>query len=680
MSKPKFSADAHLQKVYSTLIDEINYHGNRYYVLDDPEIPDTEYDSLFKTLLAFELQYPDLVSSNSPTQRVGGDVLTAFKQVRHVIPMLSLNNAFSDDEVIDFAKRINERLSSEVQHYVAEPKVDGLAISLRYEKGVLIQAATRGDGTTGEDVTNNIKTIHSIPLKIVDKSYPSILEVRGEVFMPIKGFAALNIAQKKNNEKIFANPRNAAAGSIRQLDSKITAARPLSMYCYSLGDTSEFELPDSHYERLMLLKSWGFSICKEIEKLTGIEECLNYYHGLEKKRDKLSYEIDGVVYKLDSIMQQEQAGYIARAPRWAIARKFPAAEALTILEGIDIQVGRTGALTPVARLKPVTVAGVTVTNATLHNQDEIDRKDVRAGDSVIVRRAGDVIPEVVRVVLAKRPKNTTPFSMPENCPVCKSDVVRLEGESVSRCSGGLYCEAQRKEGIKHFAMRRAMDIDGLGDKIIDQFVDEGLVQDVGDLYSLKLDMLKGLERLAEKSAQNLLHALENSKTTTLARFLFALGIREVGEVTAQSLANYFGGLDQIKNATYEELLLVDDVGPVVANNVIAFFKQDHNKEVIDKLLAAGITWPDIVVNNKKLALSGKIFVITGTLNESRDIIKNKLRSLGAKVTGSVSKKTDFVIAGAEAGSKLQKAKKLGLRIILAAELNDLFNDPERFLD
>ncbi len=680
MSKPKFSADAHLQKVYSTLIDEINYHGNRYYVLDDPEIPDTEYDSLFKTLLAFELQYPDLVSSNSPTQRVGGDVLTAFKQVRHVIPMLSLNNAFSDDEVIDFAKRINERLSSEVQHYVAEPKVDGLAISLRYEKGVLIQAATRGDGTTGEDVTNNIKTIHSIPLKIVDKSYPSILEVRGEVFMPIKGFSALNIAQKKNNEKIFANPRNAAAGSIRQLDSKITAARPLSMYCYSLGDTSEFELPDSHYERLMLLKSWGFSICKEIEKLTGIEECLNYYHGLEKKRDKLSYEIDGVVYKLDSIMQQEQAGYIARAPRWAIARKFPAAEALTILEGIDIQVGRTGALTPVARLKPVTVAGVTVTNATLHNQDEIDRKDVRAGDSVIVRRAGDVIPEVVRVVLAKRPKNTTPFSMPENCPVCKSDVVRLEGESVSRCSGGLYCEAQRKEGIKHFAMRRAMDIDGLGDKIIDQFVDEGLVQDVGDLYSLKLDMLKGLERLAEKSAQNLLHALENSKTTTLARFLFALGIREVGEVTAQSLANYFGGLDQIKNATYEELLLVDDVGPVVANNVIAFFKQDHNKEVIDKLLAAGITWPDIVVNNKKLALSGKIFVITGTLNESRDIIKNKLRSLGAKVTGSVSKKTDFVIAGAEAGSKLQKAKKLGLRIILAAELNDLFNDPERFLD
>ncbi len=680
MPKPKFSADAHLQKVYSTLIDEINYHGNRYYVLDDPEIPDTEYDSLFKTLLALELQYPDLVSLNSPTQRVGGDVLTAFKQVRHVIPMLSLNNAFSDDEVIDFAKRINERLSSKVQHYVAEPKVDGLAISLRYEKGVLTQAATRGDGTTGEDVTNNIKTIHSIPLKIVGKSYPSILEVRGEVFMPIKGFVALNIAQKKNNEKIFANPRNAAAGSIRQLDSKITAARPLSMYCYSLGDTSEFELPDSHYERLMLLKSWGFSICKEIEKLTGIEGCLNYYHGLEKKRNTLSYEIDGVVYKLDSMMQQEQAGYIARAPRWAIARKFPAVEALTILEGIDIQVGRTGALTPVARLKPVTVAGVTVTNATLHNQDEIDRKDVRAGDSVIVRRAGDVIPEVVRVVLAKRPKNTTPFSIPENCPVCKSDVVRLEGESVSRCSGGLYCEAQRKEGIKHFAMRRAMDIDGLGDKIIDQFVDEGLVQDVGDLYSLKLDMLKDLERLAEKSAQNLLHALENSKTTTLARFLFALGIREVGEVTAQSLANYFGGLDKIKNATYEELLLVDDVGPVVANNVITFFKQDHNKEVIDKLLAAGIIWPDIVVNNQKFALSDKIFVITGTLNEPRDVIKNKLQSLGAKVTGSVSKKTDFVIAGAEAGSKLQKAEKLGLRIILAAELNDLFNDPERFLD
>lgn len=705
MTKPKSTPvlDSRLRDTYAKLVDNLNYHANRYYVLDEPEIPDAEYDRLFLQLQQLEQEYPELVSSHSPTQRVGGDALTAFTQVTHVIPMLSLNNAFSDEEVLDFDKRLSGRLSVDADAsktssikesstspnkesspikkcYVAEPKVDGLAISLRYENGILVQAATRGDGSIGEDVTQNIKTINCVPLQVIVNEYPKVFEVRGEVFMPLKGFESLNAAQREKDEKVFANPRNAAAGSIRQLDSKITASRPLAMYCYALGETSAFDLPDSHYARLMLLKSWGFSVCQEIEKIDGIAACLNYYHNLEKKRNSLSYEIDGVVYKLDSIIQQEQVGFIARAPRWAIARKFPALEELTRLESIDVQVGRTGALTPVARLKPVTVGGVTVTNATLHNQDEIDRKDVRVGDTVIVRRAGDVIPEVVKVVLSERPKKTHKFTLPTSCPVCGSEVIRPEGESVSRCSGGLYCAAQRKEGIKHFAMRRAMDIDGLGDKIIDHLVDQDLIKDVGDLYSLDLETLKGLERLAEKSAQNLLDALEKSKTTTLARFLFALGIRNVGEVTAQNLANYYGSLDKIMGATDEELLLVDDVGPIVAHHVLTFFKQTHNQEVIEKLRVAGIHWPLIKVNTAKHILSGKIFVITGTLSEPRDVIKTKLQSLGAKITGSVSKKTDFVIAGTEAGSKLQKAEKMGIEVLSEDALKALLNDPKVFMN
>ncbi len=705
--KPAAVPDSGIRRTYSALVDTLNYHANRYYALDDPEIPDAEYDRLFRQLQQLELAYPELGSAHSPTQRVGGDALTAFQQVSHDIPMLSLNNAFSDEEVLDFDKRLCERLSLDADAktsstkesstspnkksstdkesstlkrcYVAEPKVDGLAISLRYENGILVQAATRGDGTIGEDVTQNIKTINSVPLQLMAHEYPKIFEVRGEVFIPLKGFEALNAAQREKGEKVFANPRNAAAGSIRQLDSKITASRPLAMYCYALAKISEFELPDSHHARLMLLKIWGFSVCQEIAKLNGIAACLDYYNQLEKKRSKLSYEIDGVVYKLDSSAQKAQVGFIARAPRWAIARKFPAVEALTRLESIDIQVGRTGALTPVARLKPVTVGGVTVTNATLHNQDEIDRKDVRVGDTVIVRRAGDVIPEVVKVVLSERPKKTHKFIIPTSCPVCGSDVIRLEGESVSRCSGGLYCAAQRKEGIKHFAMRRAMDIDGLGDKIIDQLVDQDLLKDVSDLYSLNVEILKDLERLAEKSAQNLLKALDKSKTTTLARFLFALGIRDVGEVTAQNLANYYGSLKKIEDASPEDLLLVDDVGPIVAKHVVTFFKQQHNQQVIEKLLAAGIQWPKIEVNPAKRALSGKIFVLTGTLSEPRDVIKAKLQSLGAKVTGSVSKKTDFLIAGAEAGSKLQKAEKFDVRVLSEAELKTLIENPDAFI-
>lgn len=646
------------------LRDEINYHNYRYYVEDSPEIPDAEYDRLLRELQALEAQHPELVTPDSPTQRVGAEPVKAFGEVKHPIPMLSLDNAFSDDEVAEFDRRIRERLGIEQVEYVAEPKLDGLAVSMLYEDGRLVRAATRGDGITGEDVTHNVRTIASVPLRLMGKDYPARLEVRGEVYMPKEGFEALNQRAREKGEKEFVNPRNAAAGSLRQLDPRISAERPLAVYCYGVGLVEGRELAPTHTGVLEQLQHWGLRVSPEIKPVTGMDQLLAYYDGLARRRADLPYEIDGVVYKVNRLDQRERLGFVSRAPRWAIAHKFPAQEEITRLLDIEVQVGRTGAITPVARLEPVFVGGVTVSNATLHNQDEINRKDVRVGDTVIVRRAGDVIPEVVSVVLSKRPKNAKRFTMPMQCPVCGSDVIHAEGEAVARCSGGLFCAAQRKEAIKHFASRKAMDIDGLGDKLVEQLCEQGLVRDVADLYSLTREQLAGLERMGEKSAQNLSEALEKSKETTLARFLFALGIREVGEATARNLAGYFTTLEAIRSASEEELQQVPDVGPVVAAHIRAFFQQPHNLEVIDKLLRAGVQWPVIERRGTAaLPLQGKTVVLTGTLSEmTRDEAKQRLRALGAKVTGSVSKKTDLVIAGAEAGSKLNKAEQLGVEV------------------
>lgn len=653
------------KKRAADLREQINYHNYRYYVLDDPEIPDAEYDRLFRDLQKLEKEFPELITQDSPTQRVGEKPLSSFGEVKHVVPMLSLGNAFSDEEVEAFGKRISDRLETQKIEFVAEPKLDGLAISLLYEKGVLVRAATRGDGVTGEDVTQNVRTIHSVPLRLVGNNFPEVLEVRGEVFMPKAGFEELNKRQKANNEKVFANPRNAAAGSLRQLDSKITASRPLTIFCYGVGQVEGGKIPDRHSAILKHLKGWGFRVCPEIKTVKGINGCLDYYQEINAIRNRLPYEIDGVVYKVDRLDQQASLGFVSRAPRWAIAHKFPAQEEMTKLLAIDVQVGRTGALTPVARLEPVEVGGVTVTNATLHNQDEIERMDVRVGDTVIVYRAGDVIPKVASVIVSRRPKNTRKFRMPKHCPECGSDVVRVEGEAVMRCSGGLYCPAQRKEAIKHFASRRAMDIEGLGDKLVDQLVDTQLVNDVADLFTLDLDEVANLERMAKKSAQNLLVALEKSKNTTLPRFIYALGIREVGEATALNLANHFGNLKSLMKAGEDTLQSVPDVGPVVASNIVTFFHQPHNLEVIDKLIAAGVKWPDIkVVDAGSLPLSGKTVVLTGTLSElPRAEAKEKLQQLGAKVAGSVSSKTDLVIAGEAAGSKLEKAESLNIKVI-----------------
>lgn len=656
---------AKIQKEAGQLREQLNYHNYRYYVLDDPEIPDAEYDRLFHQLQALEEEYPDLITPDSPTQRVGAKPLSEFGEVRHAIPMLSLANAFNDEEVEAFGKRISDRLETGNIQFVAEPKLDGLAISLLYENGVLVRAATRGDGVTGEDVTQNVRTIHSVPLRLVGKNFPHLFEVRGEVYMPKAGFDKLNLRQREKGEKEFANPRNAAAGSLRQLDSKITATRPLSIFCYGVGQVEGGTIPDRHSAILEQIKKWGFRVCPEIKKLKGLDQCLDYYHKIAEKRDKLPYEIDGVVYKVDRVDQQELLGYVSRAPRWAIAHKFPAQEAVTKLLAIDVQVGRTGALTPVARLEPVEVGGVTVTNATLHNQDEIERMDIRVGDTVVVYRAGDVIPKVADVIKSRRPKNTRKFKMPAHCPICGSDVVRVEDEAVMRCSGGLYCPAQRKEAIKHFASRRAMDIEGLGDKLVEQLVDTGLVSDVSDLYTLSLEDVAGLERMAKKSAENLLNALEKSKSTTLPRFIFSLGIREVGEATALNLATHFGDLRALEKADEDILQTVSDVGPVVASHIVTFFHQPHNLEVIRKLIKVGLKWPTIEVKDKAtLPLDGKTVVLTGTLSEmTRNQAKEQLQSLGAKVAGSVSKKTDMVIAGEEAGSKLEKAESLGIDVV-----------------
>jgi len=662
------------------LKDELNSHNYKYYILDTPEISDSEYDKLLRELQKIESSNPELVTPDSPTQRVGVTPLDFFNSVKHEMPMLSLANAFSDQDFVDFDKRVVDLLIKNKVHnnkdinYAAEPKLDGLAISLLYEKGVLIRGATRGDGTTGEDVTQNIRTIDTIPLKLIGENIPLRLEVRGEVIMDKAGFDKLNQVQRKNNEKIFANPRNAAAGSLRQLDSRITATRPLSFFCYGIGIISdEISLPEKHSGVMDLLNTWGLRINPESRVVSGVKGANVYYEQLLKKRESLDYEIDGIVYKVDSLDFQNDLGFVARAPRWAIARKFPAHEEMTKVLGIEIQVGRTGALTPVARLEPVFVGGVTVSNATLHNQDEIDRLDIRVGDTVVIRRAGDVIPQIVNVVLSKREGKPRKFKIPAHCPVCGSAALRNENEVVTSCTGGLFCEAQRKQAIIHFASRKAMNIDGLGDKLIELLVDQKLIKTSPDLYSLTQQQLVSLERMGEKSALNLLQALENSKRTTLARFIFSLGIHDVGETTAKTLADHFHSLESIEAASLDELLGIRDIGPVVANNIITFFQQKHNREVLDALLATGISWPEeIQTERKEQTLVGKTFVITGTLTEmSRDDAKQALQSLGAKVTGSVSKNTDYLVAGENPGSKVAKAETLGVEILSEAQLKGL---------
>lgn len=647
------------------LREQINYHNYRYYVLDAPEIPDAEYDRLLRRLQQLEESHPELVTPDSPTQRVGAKPLDKFAEVRHEVPMLSLNNAFSREEAADFDRRARERMDCDVIDYSVEPKLDGLAVSLRYENSILTSAATRGDGYTGEDVTQNVRTIESVPLRLLGKDAPRVLEVRGEVFMSRAGFRDLNRRQEQAGEKVFANPRNAAAGSLRQLDPRITASRPLEMYCYGIGAVEGARLPDRHSAILARLRDWGIRINPEARAVRGIDACIAYYEDMLARRDKLDYEIDGVVYKVDRIDQQEALGFVARAPRWAIAQKFPAEEELTRLVNIEVQVGRTGALTPVARLEPVSVGGVTVTNATLHNQDEIERKDIRIGDTVIVRRAGDVIPEVVGVVKARRPKHARKFHMPTECPVCGSGVSRLEGESVARCTGGLFCPAQRRHAILHFASRRALDIEGLGEKLVAQLDEAALVRDVSDLYRLKAGQLAALERMGEKSAENIIEALDRSRNTTLARFIYALGIGQVGEATAQALARYFGTLDALRNALPEELQQVPDVGEVVAQSIVAFFREPHNRKVIDKLIEAGVSWPE--EKGRRAAaqpLAGQTFVLTGTLAAMpRDEARDRLTALGAKVSGSVSKKTDYVVVGAEPGSKATRAGELGVAVL-----------------
>ena len=647
------------------LRDLINRYNFLYYSADEPEVTDAEYDRLFAELKQLETDHPELATPDSPTQRVGAAPLDKFTQVTHAMPMLSLDNVFDEAELTAFNQRVLDRLNTDaVITYAAEPKLDGLAISIRYENGLLVQAATRGDGAVGEDVTENVRTIRNIPLKLQGNNVPQVVEIRGEIYMPKAGFEKLNQQRLANNEKLFVNPRNAAAGSLRQLDSSVTASRPLALFCYGLGEIQGMERPASHTEAMQIISEWGGAVCPDTKQLQGVDECLEYLHQLGERRASLSYDIDGVVFKVDDSRLQDRLGFVSRAPRWAIAYKFPAQEESTLVLDIEVQVGRTGALTPVARLKPVFVGGVTVSNATLHNEDEVRRKDVRIGDTVIIRRAGDVIPEVVQVVKDKRPATAAEFVMPTNCPVCGAEVERIEGEAVARCSGGLFCGAQRKEAIKHFASRKALDIDGLGDKLVEQLVDAELIKDPADLFYLNKEQFSALERMGDKSAENLVNALEQAKNTRFARFLYALGIREVGEATARSLALHFVELDKLIAAKEDELIEIEDVGPVVAHHIYTFFQQTHNLDVIQRLLDAGINWPEEKPVYADSELAGKTIVLTGTLeNLSRSEAKEKLLALGAKVAGSVSAKTDYVVAGRDAGSKLNKAQSLGIDVV-----------------
>lgn len=661
------------RKKVAELRNTLNEYNYQYYVLDDPSIPDAVYDRDMQSLIALEKQYPSLQSPNSPSQKVGGEALSAFEQVTHDVPMLSLDNAFDEESLLAFEKRLKDRIKDTSSlHFSCEPKLDGLAVSILYENGELVRAATRGDGQVGENITANVRTISNVPLTLRGDAHPDRVEVRGEVFMPREGFAKLNEHQKNAGGKVFANPRNAAAGSLRQLDSKITAKRPLMFYAYSLGvvQPDNFTLPTTHSERLSQLGKWGLPLCPDIDTAEGGRGCLDYYHHILEKRDNLPYDIDGVVFKVNRIDLQAALGFVARAPRWAIAQKFPAQEEVTKLLDVEFQVGRTGAITPVARLEPVFVGGVTVSNATLHNQDEITRLGVKVGDTVVIRRAGDVIPQVVSVVDTKRTGSETDIAFPSQCPVCGSQVEKLEDEAVARCTGGLICAAQRKQALKHFASRKAFDIDGLGDKLVDQLVDADLVHSPADFFTLSLGDVVGLERMAEKSASKLLSSLEASKQTTLAKFLYALGIREVGEATAANLAAHFETLDAIRDASIEALVEVQDVGEIVATHIFNFFNESHNTDVIDALLKEGINWPAIEKPDAdNLPLEGKTCVITGTLSEmGRSDAKARLQLLGAKVAGSVSKNTDFLVAGEKAGSKLTKAQELDVEVWDEAKL------------
>jgi DNA ligase (NAD+) len=654
-------------KKLKTLINQYNYE---YFVLDSPSVIDSEYDRLFKELHELEDNYPALKSADSPSYRVGFAPSTAFKQITHKIPMLSLDNAFAEEDIENFVRRINERIKvTQDQVFIAEPKLDGLAVSLVYEKGVLAYAATRGDGAVGEDITQNCKTIQDIPLKLQDPNPPLWIEIRGEVYMSKNKFAALNKHAEQDGSKSFANPRNAAAGSLRLLDPNITRKRGLNFYAYSLPETALA----TQQACLDQLRAWGFPVCDEIKQVNGVQGCNEYYAYLGNKRNALPYEIDGIVYKINDLALQQQLGFISRSPRWAIAYKFPAQEEMTELLAVEFQVGRTGILTPVARLKPIFVGGVTVSNATLHNMDEIARKDVRVGDTVIVRRAGDVIPEVASVVLKKRPPKTKAIAAPTHCPVCNSASVQIEGEAAIRCMGEISCPAQVKEAIAHFASRRAMDIDGLGDKIVELLLDKGLIANVADLYSLTSEQLTNLERMGEKSANNLLAAIENSKHTKFDRFLFALGIREVGTTTARTLALEFQDLPALMKATQEDLMSIKDIGPVVAENIYLFFQQAHNNQVVKKLINAGVSW-EVIQKSNNLPLTDKTFVLTGSMIKyTRDEARDLLQNLGATVANSVSKNTSFVVAGSEAGSKLDKAEKLGVTVLDEEEFLQLLH-------
>ena len=664
--------------------DLIGLYDFQYYVQDAPTVSDNEYDGLFRELQALEAKHPNLVTSDSPTQRVGGSPVKAFSSITHRVAMLSLNNAFGDDELNSFDKRVREALGLNQVEYAVEPKFDGLAITLTYENGIFIQGATRGDGYTGEDVTHNLKTIRSIPQRLNIQNPPKLLEVRGEVLMFKADFDALNQQQEARGDKLFANPRNAAAGSLRQLDPNITSTRPLSFFAYGLGANEGVPELSTHSACMDYLESLRLPVSHLRAVVKGAEGLLGFYEKVGVQRANLPFDIDGVVYKVNALAHQAELGFVSRAPRWAIAHKFPAEEALTIVEGIDVQIGRTGAITPVARLKPVFVGGVTVTNATLHNEDEMRRKDVRIGDTVSVRRAGDVIPEVVSVVLEKRPSNALLFAMPIECPVCGSHIKKQEDEAVARCTGGIFCGAQRKQAMIHFASRKAMDIEGFGDKLVEQLVDSNLANNLADIYRLDFHALANLDRMAEKSAQNIVDALEQSKKTTLARFIYALGIRNVGEATAKDLARYFGSVQAIQDANVEQLQQVPDVGPIVAESIVNFFSEAHNREIINSLITpaelggAGIHWDAVAAQSNAIGIfTGKTFVLTGTLPTlGREDAKALIENVGGKVSGSVSKKTDFVVAGADAGSKLTKAQELGVSVIDETDLLKMLSDSE----
>ncbi|MDG2950669.1 NAD-dependent DNA ligase LigA [Exercitatus varius] len=667
-----------IQNQINQLRKTLRHHEYQYHVLDNPEIPDSEYDRLFHQLKALEQQHPELITVESPTQRVGAKPSAGFAQITHELPMLSLDNAFSDEEIYAFMKRIQDRLMSlpDNLEFCCEPKLDGLAVSILYENGVLVQAATRGDGMTGEDITLNIRTVRNIPLQLLTDNPPARLEVRGEVFIPQAGFDKLNEEALAKGEKTFANPRNAAAGSLRQLDPKITSQRPLVFNAYSIGITQGADLPPTHYERLQWLKSVGIPVNSEIRLCNGTEEVLKFYRAIQAKRPNLGYDIDGTVVKVNAISLQERLGFISKAPRWAIAYKFPAQEEMTVLNDVEFQVGRTGAITPVAKLEPVFVAGVTVSNATLHNGDEIARLDIAIGDTVVIRRAGDVIPQIIGVVHDRRPANAKPIIFPTHCPVCRSTIVRIEGEAVARCTGGLFCDAQRKESLKHFVSRRAMDIDGVGAKLIEQLVDRELIHTPADLFKLDLTTLMRLERMGEKSAQKALDSLEKAKKTTLARFIFALGIREVGEATALNLANFFKNLTALQTADLERLQTVSDVGEVVASRIYVFWREQHNIDVVNDLIAQGVHWDDVEEKEAdENPFKQKTVVLTGTLSRmGRNEAKALLRQMGAKVAGSVSAKTHIVIAGEAAGSKLTKAQELGVAVMSEEEFLAIANN------